>query len=212
MSAGKDAILSRIRTALGEAAGTRAEVPRAYRTGETEPPDVLVTRLVERLEDYRSKVHHLTEEAISASVERICRAHGVKNLMVPADLPPSWLPPGLEVTPDDGLSYAALEGHGGVLTGCALAVAQTGTLVLDAGHAQGRRVLSLLPDLHLCVVFASQVVGGVPEAIRALEPAITAGRPLTLISGPSATSDIELSRVEGVHGPRKLEVLLVERT
>ena len=100
-----------------------------------------------------------------------------------------------------------LEAFGGVLTGCALAVAQTGTVVLDGGAKQGRRTLSLLPDLHLCVIFEHQIVGTVPEAVAALEGRST--HPLTFISGPSATSDIELSRVEGVHGPRTLDLILV---
>ncbi|MBC8075035.1 MAG: LUD domain-containing protein, partial [Chloroflexales bacterium] len=121
-----------------------------------------------------------------------------------------WLPAGVETLHDAGdASYAALDESDGVLTGCALGVAQTGTIVLDSGPSQGRRAISLVPDYHLCVVRAEQIVGLLPEAISALQAAASAGRPLTFISGPSATSDIELNRVEGVHGPRTLEVLIV---
>ncbi len=143
-----------------------------------------------------------------AAVALACRARGVRRLAVPSDLPSDWLPRDIEVIPDDDLSHEQLDAVDGVLTGCALAIAQTGTIVLDGGEGQGRRALTLLPDYHLCVVRADQVVGLVPEAVSRLDP--TSTRPMTWISGPSATSDIELDRVEGVHGPRTLEVLIVE--
>lgn len=130
--------------------------------------------------------------------------------LVPRDLPADWLPATVEALPDQDLSYAEIDASDGVLTGCALGVAQTGTIVLDGGPRQGRRVLTLLPDYHLCVVFADQIVGLVPEAVARLEDAVREQhRALTWISGPSATSDIELNRVEGVHGPRTLEVIVV---
>ena len=130
------------------------------------------------------------------------------RLVVPADLPQSWVPSTVTVLRDEPkLSLAELDESSGVLTGCALAIAQTGTIILNGGANQGRRALSLVPDRHVCVVRAEQVVGLVPEAIAVLAKQAT--RPITLISGPSATSDIELSRVEGVHGPRTLHVLLV---
>jgi L-lactate dehydrogenase complex protein LldG len=115
----------------------------------------------------------------------------------------------VELVEDDALSVEELDGLDGVLTGCAAAVAEAGAFVLDAGEGQGRRALSLLPDLHICVVREDQVVGLVPEAVGRLEESVRAGRPLTFVAGPSATSDIELDRVEGVHGPRILHVVLV---
>ena len=116
---------------------------------------------------------------------------------------------GLELVEDAGLSVQQLDELDGALTGCAVAIAETGTFVLDGGAGQGRRALTLVPDLHVCVVREDQVVGLVPEAVGELEDAVRAGRPLTFVSGPSATSDIELDRVEGVHGPRVLHVVLV---
>ncbi len=129
------------------------------------------------------------------------------TLGVPADLPGSWSPPG--AVTDDGLSARELDGLDGAVTGCELAIAETGTIVLrSGGRAQGRRALTLVPDLHVCVVGEDQVLAAVPAAIAALEGAARDGDPLTLVSGPSATSDIELSRVEGVHGPRTLHVVV----
>ncbi|MGZ3598655.1 MAG: LutC/YkgG family protein, partial [Ktedonobacterales bacterium] len=142
------------------------------------------------------------------------------HLAIPPDIPSAWLTDlassGVELLRDEPgtapLSYAQLDSSDGVLTGCALAIAQTGTIVLDAGAYQGRRVLTLLPDYHLCVVYADQIVDIVPQAIEQLADAVREQqRPITFISGPSATSDIELNRVEGVHGPRTLEVLVVTR-
>jgi L-lactate dehydrogenase complex protein LldG len=135
----------------------------------------------------------------------------VRRLVVPADLPEGWAPAGVALLRDPGLTNEQLDESDGVLTGCALGIAQTGTIVLDGGPGQGRRAITLLPDYHLCVVRADQVVGLVPEAVERLGAvARDPRRPITWISGPSATSDIELNRVEGVHGPRTLEVLIVD--
>jgi L-lactate dehydrogenase complex protein LldG len=140
---------------------------------------------------------------VAALTERGARRIAVADGILPQGL--DRLEPGIELVGDDPpLTPAELDGLGGVLTGCAVAIAETGTIVLDAGRGQGRRVLSLVPDYHLVVVTAAQVVAGVPQAVARLDPS----RHQTWISGPSATSDIELDRVEGVHGPRTLEVIL----
>ncbi|MFL6117085.1 MAG: lactate utilization protein C, partial [Catenulispora sp.] len=147
------------------------------------------------------------EADVPAEIARILGARGVANLVVPPGFPDAWLTAyqGSRLSDEPPLTAAELDASDGVITLAAHGIALTGTIVLDAGPGQGRRALSLVPDLHLCLVRTSQVVADVPLAIRALDPA----RPTTLISGPSATSDIELDRVEGVHGPRTLDVLLV---
>jgi L-lactate dehydrogenase complex protein LldG len=145
-------------------------------------------------------------DTLANAVRGALRKRGVTALVVPDGVPAAWLPARLTVLRDDPpLDTGQLDRADGVLTLCAVAIAETGTIVLDAGTGQGRRALTLLPDYHLCVVRADQIVAGVPDAIARLDPT----RPLTWISGPSATSDIELNRVEGVHGPRTLEVVLV---
>ncbi len=142
----------------------------------------------------------------ACAVAGICARHGASALLVPDGFPAAWLPIGVVVLRDTWLDPRAVAAAGGVLTTCAAAIAETGTIVLDAGPGQGRRLLTLLPDLHVCVVPAARIVADVPDALGALATA----RPLTLISGPSATSDIELERVEGVHGPRRLEVVVLD--
>ena len=134
-----------------------------------------------------------------------CAQRGAHRVVVPAGLGLT-LPAGLDVRVDDGLTAAELDAFDAVVTRAAVAIAETGTIILDGSAGQGRRAISLVPDYHLCIVHASQVVQLVPEAMARL--AAAAHRPLTWISGPSATSDIELERVEGVHGPRTLEVIL----
>jgi L-lactate utilization protein LutC len=184
--------------------------------------------LAERTGDYRATVTRCADgpDAIRAAILAAAVRHGVRRLAVPVDLDPVWTAEtGLELLQDDagretanGLpeidpqprekGIEALDGVDGALTGCLLAIAVTGTIVLDTGPGQGRRALTLIPDLHICVVRAEQIVAGVPEAVARMRQSASAGRPLTLISGPSATSDIQLVRVEGVHGPRQLEVIV----
>ena len=138
------------------------------------------------------------------------RGAASRGALAAPGLPGEWWPEAVERVEDDGaLTPAELDAVGAVVTGCALAIAATGSLVLDHGPAQGRRALSLVPDVHVCVLRADAVVGGVPEAFARLHEGVLAGRPLTFISGPSATSDIELSRIEGVHGPRTLAIVLL---
>ena len=199
-------VLERIRAALGDRPPT-VEVPRDYERSLPPGTDVL-DLFVERVSDYRATVHRTTERGLRDEIARVVATHGATRIAIPAGLPDAWLVASSAtwVFDDPPLSYDDLDGLDGVITGCAVAIAETGTIVLDTGPDQGRRALSLLPDLHVCVVTAGQVVGTVPEALERLDPT----RPQTWISGPSATSDIELQRVEGVHGPRTLDVVLVE--
>jgi L-lactate dehydrogenase complex protein LldG len=207
----REEILRRIRTALADVpAGETAEevaVPREYRRRHHDKR--LTDLFAERVADYRAEVARVTEAKLPAAIAAALADR--PRLVVPDGVPDAWLsglPADAELLRDTPpLDHATLDKAGAVLTGCAVGVAETGTIVLDAGPAQGRRALSLLPDFHLCVVRLDQVVADWPEAVAALDPS----RPLTLISGPSATSDIELNRVEGVHGPRTLHVLLLSR-
>jgi len=214
MTPAREEILERVRRALaGVPAGESPEdvpVRRGYRRAADVPRQRLLDALADRLRDYGAGVHRVRPGETAATVGRVCEARGSRRVAVPPDLPGGWLPPGLDAVRDRGLTAEELDACDAVLSGCALAVAETGTLVLDCGPGQGRRLLSLVPDHYVCVVRAEQVVGLVPEAIAALREAAERGRPITFVSGPSATSDIELSRVQGVHGPRLLDVLIVE--
>jgi L-lactate dehydrogenase complex protein LldG len=172
-------------------------------------PEQRVLRFAERVADCRANVRRVSRDELPAAVEDALEARRAYRVVVPADLPSEWRPARAELLVDGELGSDVLDAADGVLTGCALGIAETGTIVLDGGARQGRRAISLLPDYHLCVVEAEQIVGTVPEAIAALGDAARERRPITFVSGPSATSDVELSLVEGVHGPRSLEVLVV---
>lgn len=193
----RDEVLGAVRRALANAPTEPAAVPRGYRS--MPPPSDVVALFVERVEDYRAVV---TRCSVDDVADRIAAAlpEGAR-VLVPTGFP--YDVPG--AVSDDGHSASQLDELDAVVTGATVGVALTGTIVLDHGPGQGRRAVSLVPDLHVCVIREDQVVAGVPEAVAALDP----NRPQTWISGPSATSDIELSRVEGVHGPRSLHVLVV---
>jgi L-lactate dehydrogenase complex protein LldG len=200
-------------------------VPRGYRSGSGLDTSALIGLLTERLRDYGTRVRRCTPAGALAAVSEALADRGARRIVVPRglDLPgldatglggitlltdgaPSPGAPSPGVLSAGTLSADELDGADGVITTAALAIAETGTIVLDGGPGQGRRALSLVPDYHLCILHAGQIVGIVPEALARLDP----GRPCTWISGPSATSDIELDRVQGVHGPRTLEVILIE--
>jgi L-lactate dehydrogenase complex protein LldG len=215
----REEMLFRIRAALRDVPSDEqpADVPvtRDYLTSGTDAREEVIERFVERVADYKVHVRRVAEADLPQAIASACQARGVQKLVIPDDLPDSWLPERVELLRDGGtagiLTYEQLDTSDGVLTGCSLGIAQTGTIVLDGGERQGHRVITLLPDYHLCVVYESQVVDLVPEAITRLRDAALARQPITFISGPSATSDIELNRVEGVHGPRTLEVLVVAK-
>jgi L-lactate dehydrogenase complex protein LldG len=205
----REEILGRIRTALGPDRAVPPEVRRDYRlTDGREPGDpALLDVLTDRLEDYRATVLRCGASEVAATVAAALRTalgeRAPADVVVAPGLPPGWRPDG--ASEDDGRPAVALADFAATVTGVSVAIAETGTLILDGSALCGRRALSLLPDCLVCVVTADQVVGSVPEGLATLDPLA----PLTMISGPSATSDIELQRVEGVHGPRTLVVVLV---
>lgn len=204
----RERILAAVRSATRDAIDPAPT--RDYRT-EVDDRELagrdLVELFVERVDDYRAEVHVVDDAELPLRVGQVLGSHKVRSLVVPHDVDARWLSTthARLVRDDPSVTAQQLNEVDAVVTGCAAAVAVTGTIVLDSGPRQGRRAITLVPDLHLCVVPAEAVVGSVPEAVRRLDPR----RPLTWISGPSATSDIELDRVEGVHGPRTLVVLVV---
>ena len=199
MSTAREEILGRIRAALADRP-TPAPAARDYRR-DTGPGDV--ARFVDRLEDYRATVHRV-DAGVSAAVTAVLTGRGIARVVVPDGFPDDWRPD-IELI-GEPVDVATLDEVSAVISTCRVAVAETGTIVLDAGPGMGPRALTLVPDYHLVVVTTDQLRASVPGAIAALDPT----RPLTWISGPSATSDIELKRVEGVHGPRTLDVVLVD--
>ncbi len=197
----RDVILAAVRTATAGATPPDP-VRRSYRRAGERGSGDRIGLLSERLVDYHANVRRVLSVELRAAVEELAPG----RIGVPPGLPAEWRP--AAAVEDHGLAPHELDALDGVVTGCTVAIAETGTLVLAGGPTEGRRALTLVPDLHVCIVRAEQVVETVPEAFEALSGA--ASRPLTFVSGPSATSDIELRRVEGVHGPRTLIVVLVE--
>lgn len=181
---------------------------RSLATPVSRERNAVVAQFASFAAEYKANVVRTRPESARDTIATLLPLEGVT--LIPSDLPDAWLPWGASILKDENLTIAELDGAAAVLTGCAVAVAETGTVVLDAGPAQGRRALTLVPDHHICIVFAEQIVDSVPEAVARVEAAVREGRPLTWISGPSATSDIELIRVEGVHGPRRLDLVIVE--
>jgi len=210
----REDVLGRIRSALRdvprEETGESFPVPRDYRR-HREHPEGDVARFGERVADYKATVEHVPSDAVAAAVAAALRRVDATRVGVPAGLPAEWAPAGdgsvtlVTDTAEEPLSVPDLDALDAVVTGSTVGVAETGTIVLESGALCGRRALTLVPDVHVCVVRAEDVVDDVPAAVARLRP----DRPLTWVSGPSATSDIELDRVEGVHGPRTLHVIVV---
>jgi L-lactate dehydrogenase complex protein LldG len=203
MKGAREEVLTRIRSALGPSVDV-PDVPLSYRQAGAVAGDV-VELFCSRAADYLASVRRVSEAELDEALAAACAERGTTRLLAaPAMAGRAGAPAD---SPD--IEPAELDGYDAALTGCALAIAETGTIVLDGGAESGRRALTLVPDHHLCAVKTSQIVASVPDAIAALAGAARDGRPITFVSGPSATSDIELERVEGVHGPRKLDIFVV---
>jgi L-lactate dehydrogenase complex protein LldG len=198
----REALLARVREAIAIGGSTPSEVPRDYPTHTDDGIEIFI----ERLHDYQALTKRSSSAELDESIATRLGERGVDRLVVPDGIPEAWLEHVQPLRDTPRLDAGTLDGADGVITTCRVAIAQTGTIVLDGSSGMGRRILSLVPDYHLCIVRADQIVGSVPEAIARLDPT----RPLTFISGPSATVDIEMVRVAGVHGPRALEVIIDE--
>lgn len=217
MSDAKSEMLLTIRKALAEVPDSETpddvELKRNYlQKGTMDQPEI-VDLFAERVGEYKATVQRVKVSDLKKVIKNSCKIENVKKLVIPEGFDKELLPVDLDPLFDDRdspLTHHVLDQSDGVITTCAHAVAQTGTIILDAGEGQGRRALTLVPDYHLCIVREDQIVELIPEGFSTVESSVKKeGRPITFISGPSATSDIELSRVEGVHGPRRLEVLIV---
>ncbi len=210
----REAVLAKIRAAKGGASHAAAvregwnAVAREYIQSATRERAEVLDLLVDRLLDYDAQVVRVSRDGVRDAVGRMLAARGVRRMVVPAGMPAEVLPEGIAFVVDDGLSAVALDGFDGVVTGSTLAIAETGTVVLQNVSGQGRRAVTLVPDYHLCVVQAADVVETVSEAMERL--GATSGLTTTFFSGPSATADIEMTRIKGVHGPRFLDVVVVE--
>lgn len=211
----KTAILRRVRagvnrqTELADAQTAWAGITRDYERGSSARQETLLTLLEDRLRDYDVVVERVTRATCAGAVARVLGAQANVHALMPPGIAPNLLPADHCITLDDAFSKRELDGFGAVVTQATLAIAETGTLVLQGVPGQGRRAANLVPDFHLCFVDAATVVATVPEAIARLQA--TAHLPTTFVSGPSATADIEMTRIKGVHGPRFLHILLIEQ-
>jgi L-lactate dehydrogenase complex protein LldG len=210
----RSAILSAIRSANGEATDLPraqldyAQIPRTYTQHSSLSHDEALALLTERLIDYNANVVPCTPDQVPSAIRNALQHHNAHRILVPEDLPVHLLPGGFEITPDHNLSPAELDRFDAAITLGALAIAETGTIILEGVSGQGRRAATLVPDVHVCVLNAANIVTHVPEAFARLASAATL--PLTFFSGPSATADIEMTRIKGVHGPRYLHILLLQ--
>jgi L-lactate dehydrogenase complex protein LldG len=212
----REAMLKRVRSALGGSAATEAtvfaeweEIPREYEQAARLSPEDRLELLEDRLRDYDAEVTRVGDSEVAAAISEILLARGNPRMLVPAGFPAHWAPADVVLTEDTGFTPRELDGFDGVLTSATVAIADTGSLVLQNVPGQGRRAATLVPDFHLCVVRVEDVVENVPESFARLGG--TAMLPTTFVSGPSATADIEMTRIKGVHGPRFLHVLLATR-
>jgi L-lactate dehydrogenase complex protein LldG len=212
----RTAILDRIRASLSgdpsaatDSAADYTAIRRSYIRAGSLDPQARLDLFLERLRDYDTHVVETSATSLPATIAAVLREHNQKKVIAAHGLPPEILPRDFAVIPEHAAGLDDLNACDGIVTACAVAIAFTGTIVLTHGPGEGARRLTLLPDRHLCVVRADQVVETVPEAFDRLAPFAT--RPLTFVSGPSATADIEMTRIRGVHGPRFLDVVLVGR-
>ena len=198
----RDEVLARVRSAIAGAPAPAHEVPRDYLMRSDDGIDTFI----ERLHHYQAQTHRTAASNLDETVRSILDHRSVRRIAVPDGIPDKWVDHLEPLRDEPPLDARTLDQVDGVITTCAVAIAQSGTIILDGGPGMGRRILTLVLDYYLCVVRADQLVGSLPEAIEKLEPT----RPLTFVSGPSATVDIEMVRVRGVHGPRRLEVIIAE--
>jgi L-lactate dehydrogenase complex protein LldG len=212
-SQSREIVLSRIRTALlprdvpRDAESSWSAIPRHYRRSSDASTGSVLELLIDRLKDYDAQVSHSSQAGITHMIAQMLAARNAGTMLVPQGFPEALLPEGFTYIRDEELSPALLDDCGGIITTCTLAIAETGTIVLQNAPGQGRRAASLVPDYHLCLIEAARVFATVPEAFAALQS--TSRLPTTFISGPSATADIEMTRIKGVHGPRFLDVILI---
>lgn len=216
----REAILARIRSSIrpddgrdhgpgrpADASAERVRLPRTYRRSGTLDPEARLHLLIERLRDYDANVVETIPASVPQTIADVLVQHNERKVIVAEGLPPDLLPSSFRFLPERDANLEDLNSCDGIITVCTLAIASTGTIVLTHGPGEGARRLTLVPDRHLCLLRAAQVVETVPEAFERLAPFAT--HPLTFISGPSATADIEMTRIRGVHGPRFLDILLV---